>query len=134
MYEIFISTVANKFLTVAEIKQAVIQLSARNISKNVTGILIYNEGAFYQILEGDKNVLLDLMETVKEDDRHGTVHTIWEGEIPKRGYKKWGLAPCMISKIGLDSIYAEKADNVSTSQRLLETLAKSSGFQYSSSH
>ena len=134
MYEIFISAVSSQNFTIEQIKEAVEELSARNIGLGITGLLIFNKGEFYQILEGEKEVLLGMMDQVKNDPRHGAVHIIWEGDIPSRGYKNWGLAPSMMNEYGLDTIYSEKAGNVSTSQRLLKTLATTTGFKYSISH
>ena len=103
MYEVFITTIAVKQFSSEEIKDIVQELSARNISHGITGVLIYNNGEFYQILEGEKDTICNLMDSIKEDERHGSVHTIWEGEIPERGYKNWGLAPCMMSQFSLDT-------------------------------
>jgi len=131
MYELFISTFARRAMSASEIKSVVLKLSARNISCGLTGILIYNEGEFYQILEGEKEAILKIKDEIKDDKLHGAVHVIWEGDIAERGYRNWGLAPSMMQLIGLDSVYAEKGPHISTAQRLLETLSKSSGFEYS---
>lgn len=131
MYEIFITTVASRHYSPTEIKKIVSDLSVRNLQKGLTGVLIYFEGEFYQILEGEKETLIGLMDVITNDPRHGNAHIIWEGEIKERGYKNWGLSPSLMNDMGLDTIYAEKAANISTSQRLLETLAKTSGFNYS---
>jgi len=131
MYELFITTIARKQYSDDEIKKIVSDLSVRNTQHSLTGVLIYNDGEFYQILEGEQSTLEGLRDEILNDELHGGVHVIWEGGIKDRGYTNWGLCTSMMGKLGLDTIYAEKGNNVSTSQRLLETLARTSGFKYS---
>ena len=131
MYELFITTVASRQFSSSDIKEIVKQLSVRNSQYGLTGILIYNNGEFYQILEGEEETIQKMRDEIIHDSLHGSVHVIWEGQIQDRGYTNWGLSPSMMGEFGLETIYAEKGSNVSTSQRLLETLAKTSGFKYS---
>lgn len=123
------TTIARKQYSAEEIKKIVSDLSIRNTQHGLTGILIYNKGEFYQILEGEQETIEGLKDEILNDALHGGVHVIWEGTIKDRGYTNWGLSTSMMGEIGLDTIYAEKANNISTSQRLLQTLAKTSGFQ-----
>ncbi|PKD16421.1 hypothetical protein APR41_08730 [Salegentibacter salinarum] len=41
-----------------------------NTSSGVKGLLLYSEGNFFQIIEGEKVFILDLFETIKKDPRH----------------------------------------------------------------
>lgn len=43
---------------------------AFNQSQNITGILIYREGVFFQILEGPQKAVDDLMDKIDQDPRH----------------------------------------------------------------
>jgi hypothetical protein len=57
----------------------------------VIGLLIYQKWSneFSQILEGEKNVIFDLLETIKADDRHKPLHVIHYQEILERCSKVW---------------------------------------------
>jgi len=131
MYEIFISTKAAKPFTQEEIKQTVEELSIRNSHKGLTGVLIFSKGEFYQILEGEKEILKELFDVVRDDTRHGNVYVIWEGDIEKRGFYNWGLDPSQMSIYGLDTIYAEKTNHISAAQKLMATLSITAGFEFS---
>ena len=44
-----------------------------------------------RILEGEKKVISNLLETIKADDRHKHLHVIHDQEIPERGFKGWNV-------------------------------------------
>ncbi|QNJ96918.1 BLUF domain-containing protein [Constantimarinum furrinae] len=41
-----------------------------NVRDNISGILLFQEGNFLQVLEGEKNKLKSLFSTIMEDSRH----------------------------------------------------------------
>ncbi len=44
-----------------------------------------------QILEGNKEVIFDLLEVIKKDDRHKSLKLIYDGEIPERCFANWTM-------------------------------------------
>ena len=42
----------------------------KNKSLNIKGLLLYSEKNFFQILEGERRVVLDLYKKIREDPRH----------------------------------------------------------------
>jgi hypothetical protein len=63
-----------------------------NAAKGITGALIYAEGIFLQILEGDKVLLQDLMAKIRQDVRHERVSVLRESEIPTAIFGRWKMA------------------------------------------
>ena len=63
-----------------------------NGAKGVTGALVYAEGIFMQILEGDRTKLQDLMVKIRRDVRQETVIVLRECEIPSRIFASWKMA------------------------------------------
>jgi hypothetical protein len=47
---------------------------------------------FLQILEGEKEVVLKLLETIKADNRHKRLNLVHEKEVSERGFKEWNMA------------------------------------------
>ena len=41
-----------------------------NLKRNITGCLLYNNKVFLQLLEGEKEDILELLDIIKKDDRH----------------------------------------------------------------
>lgn len=62
-----------------------------NSKKSVTGMLLYCNGNFIQLLEGEKEQLTDLFETISCDRRHIEVKKIIEGEITKPQFPDWSM-------------------------------------------
>ena len=54
---------------------------------------------FLQILEGQKKVIFDLLETIKADERHKRLHVIHDQEIPEIGFKGWSMGFANIESI-----------------------------------
>lgn len=76
----YVSSV-NPELTEEEI-QTVLNFSRNwNIDHQITGILLYSEGNFFQVLEGEKELLESLFSRIEKDKRHRNVMVIFEKEV-----------------------------------------------------
>lgn len=62
-----------------------------NQNLGITGILLFIEGSFLQVLEGEKEDVLKLFKTIREDDRHYDIITIFQGEKNERNFEKWSM-------------------------------------------
>jgi hypothetical protein len=65
---------------------------ASNAAKGITGALIYAEGIFLQILEGDKVLLQELMAKIRRDLRHESVLVVRESEVATAIFGSWKMA------------------------------------------
>lgn len=76
-------------------KQELIKLLGKARSKNgklgITGMLLYKDGNFIQLLEGEKDVVLDLYQTICQDPRHRDSIVIDEAEAPRRHFDEWAM-------------------------------------------
>ncbi len=61
----------------------------RNQSINVTGMLLYHNGAFFQFLEGNEQVVRDLYEHIAKDPRHSNCDIIYTHEAGTRLFSDW---------------------------------------------
>jgi len=52
-----------------------------NIEHNITGILLYSEGNFFQVLEGEKDLLQSLFSRINADERHRNLITLFQKEV-----------------------------------------------------
>ncbi len=62
-----------------------------NRSAGISGYLIYQDGCFMQILEGQRDTLHKLFDRIKTDPRHGDVRLVMEGPIQHRVFSDWGM-------------------------------------------
>lgn len=80
----------------AEIAQAVSQIleaSQRNNARvGVTGALMFNAGAFAQVLEGPQQGVESTFERIQCDPRHGDVTVLQCGPAESRSFANWSMA------------------------------------------
>ncbi|MCA9252039.1 MAG: BLUF domain-containing protein [Phycisphaerae bacterium] len=76
--------------------EALLELLAKarrnNASLGVTGMLLYSEGSFFQVLEGEENVVRDLFRTICKDKRHTQVTEIIFEPIGQRIFGEWSMS------------------------------------------
>jgi hypothetical protein len=63
-----------------------------NLQLNVTGLLLYADRNFMQLLEGSRENVEKLMGRIKIDPRHHDVHVLEEGPVPNRYFAQWSMA------------------------------------------
>lgn len=69
-----------------------------NKKKEITGMLLYLQERFIQVLEGDEKVVNELYEEIRKDPRHKKVTLILEGNSPHRLFKDWSMGFKKISE------------------------------------
>ena len=75
-----------------ELEEILVNARRSNGAKGITGALVYAEGLFLQILEGDRIRVDELMAKIRRDVRHETVIVLREGEIPSAMFGSWKMA------------------------------------------
>lgn len=65
--------------------------SRNNKQHQLTGVLLYDEGAFIQLLEGQKSDVDALMSIIKQDTRHKKIRIIFYEEIRVREFEDWSM-------------------------------------------
>ena len=85
-YAIVYVSSASKDLKESEIKTILEHSVSWNNHQGLTGILLFSEGNFFQILEGEERVTKELFEAIKKDPRHHNVIQIFGKEIHREAY------------------------------------------------
>jgi hypothetical protein len=62
-----------------------------NAAAGLTGMLLYRDGQFMQVLEGDDAAVRSVYQIVAADDRHDKVRTVLEEEISDRRFPQWTM-------------------------------------------
>jgi hypothetical protein len=96
-FQLIYSSWAAPDLAMADLERMLAESRIRNRARDITGVLVLVDGVFLQILEGEKNDVLDLMEKIKRDPRHHGVKVYRERETDGRAFASWSMAylsPC----------------------------------------
>ena len=73
--------------------ERILEASRRNNARvGVTGALMFNDGAFAQVLEGPQKGVEDTFERIQRDPRHGDVTVLECRPVTERGFPEWSMA------------------------------------------
>lgn len=73
--------------------QALLKKARRNNSRlDVTGMLLYHNGTFLQVLEGEASVVDQLYHRIKQDERHRACMIVARLQLEAREFGKWSMA------------------------------------------
>ncbi|MGJ0516461.1 MAG: phosphate-starvation-inducible PsiE family protein [Methylomicrobium sp.] len=86
----YIST-ATRPMTTDDLTDILRVARARNADKGITGMLLYSNGTFVQVLEGEEDDLNALLEVIKHDSRHTALHVLEKKQIARREYPDWTM-------------------------------------------
>jgi hypothetical protein len=89
-YLIYLSTAVELF-TQQQLEELLKKARANNAEKAVTGMLLYNDGSFIQVLEGVAADVDNVFNTIKADKKHKNIITIAEGEDDERAFAAWWM-------------------------------------------
>ncbi len=76
----------------------------KNNQLNVTGILLFYNGSFFQVLEGPESAVKQIYEKVSKDSRHSKMLKIIEEPIERRAFQDWTMGFASMKIIDLKSI------------------------------
>jgi len=78
-----------------ELQSILRQSRDNNHRRDVTGLLLYIDGGFLQVLEGDRTALHDLYALIAKDTRHWDAKVLLDEEAPRNLVGgAWAFARC----------------------------------------
>lgn len=78
--------------TTASLDDILHQARERNKKHNVTGFLLYCEGSFFQVLEGEQGNVDAIYSSIVRDVRHASVTQLLYRNIEQRLFENWSMA------------------------------------------
>lgn len=63
-----------------------------NVLADVTGVLMYNDGMFFQYIEGKEETITKLLAKIRSDPRHNDFNLLLETKVAEREFPNWGMA------------------------------------------
>jgi Sensors of blue-light using FAD len=87
----YVSSATSRF-NEATLLDLVDQCQQTNERLGITGILVYSDGTFMQVIEGADLVTMALYERIKRDARHRGITTVHQQTIEAREFQGWSMA------------------------------------------
>lgn len=92
MYNICYLSSASVPFTESELKELLVRARQNNLSQGITGMLLYKEGNFLQIIEGDESAVSKLYSKIAKDSRHHGITELFSEAIAHRAFSDWSMA------------------------------------------
>jgi hypothetical protein len=90
IYLCYVSSAIKKF-TQNELVELLTNAREKNARLGVTGMLLYDDGNFMQVLEGARETVKTLYDTITNDRRHHGNIVIDEDELAERQFSEWSM-------------------------------------------
>ncbi len=131
MYSLTYVSSATIRLRSQDLRRLLGQCNATNQAAGVTGMLLYKDGNFMQVLEGQAGVVRSAYAKIGRDGRHRGLITLLQGPIEERAFPNWSMgfkdltaAPGSLKDgynefMNLSFTGAEFSDNPTQAQALL---------------
>ena len=93
LHALMYSSLADPDLTPADINRILDSARRYNQQHAITGLLLFQEGSFLQVLEGDRKQISQLFEKkLMHDSRHYSVSLFHDRPLVERQFRYWHLA------------------------------------------
>ena len=86
-------------LTPSVVDSILAQSRAHNPGLGITGMLCYSEDLFLQVLEGGRDEVCELYNTIVRDDRHVNVRILCFEEIAERRFGSWTMGHVNVASV-----------------------------------
>jgi hypothetical protein len=92
LYRLVYTSARKSKCTEADIDQILKASQKNNAQRGVTGILIHTKDRFLQVLEGEKDEVMNLYKKIEKDDRHGGSVMRFCEPVSERHFPDWDMA------------------------------------------
>ncbi|PWQ95681.1 BLUF domain-containing protein [Leucothrix arctica] len=87
-----------------DIVELLSDVKQKNQQLDVHGMLLYDKGSFFHILEGDKEIIHDLFDQIVKDEKYQKVTKIIFEAIPKMFFSDWSMGYSSLSRSELEQM------------------------------
>jgi hypothetical protein len=87
---VYVSTAVERF-SEPELVQLLSKCRLKNAPQEITGLLLYKNQSFIQVLEGPDDVVRSKFLTISQDQRHRGIIRLLETPIKERRFPDWSM-------------------------------------------
>jgi hypothetical protein len=97
----------------SSVQESILEQSrAHNPKAGITGVLCFSDDVFIQVLEGGRDEVCELYNTIVRDGRHQQVRILSFEEIRERRFGSWTMGQVNLAKVNASVLlrYGERAE------------------------
>jgi hypothetical protein len=91
MFYLIYASAAGKLFSKEQLVDLLAKARPNNAALGVTGMLLYKDGSFMQVLEGVEAAVRTLFEKISRDSRHKMISIIHQGNVDERQFPDWSM-------------------------------------------
>ena len=97
-----------------------------NADRDITGLLLYREGSFYQVLEGSESAVMATFQEIEGDPRHKEVRILFHGETDAREFADWKMGFLNLDGVDVEALsgFSDFMTRDAQPQEFLENLSR----------
>ena len=104
MITLIYGSTATHRMTETELIQILETARRNNVKENITGMLLYDDGNFLQVLEGEEKPVTSSFNKISQDTRHNSVMVYVKKSIESRQFDDWAMGFVDVKRMGADKI------------------------------
>lgn len=91
LFALMYSSHAVEAMNSASLDTILEQARRKNARIDITGILLYRQGRFFQYLEGEEAAVRGVYDEIREDPRHTDLRVLLESPVGSRRFSEWTM-------------------------------------------
>ncbi len=95
---------ATRDMSATDLLSLLMHAREKNQASGITGMLLYGNGTFLQVIEGDDAIIEGLVERLGRDSRHADVQILSRRVVPERQYSDWSMGFEQVSDRALEAV------------------------------
>lgn len=92
VYQLIYASLSQKKMLKSDLYIILRKARNNNEHSGVTGLLIYSDEYFIQLLEGRREIVEKLFKKISTDDRHSDIQILDKREASERAFSNWKMA------------------------------------------
>ena len=114
LWQIVYASAATEGFAPADLDAILLSARRRNAALGITGMLLFVDGSFLQVLEGTQDRIDELFETIRADSRHCRTVLLLREPIDERSFGDWtmGATTATLTElreaVGTNSFFRER--------------------------
>jgi hypothetical protein len=97
-----------------------------NTSRDITGLLLHRDKSFFQVLEGEEDVVRQTFDSIEKDERHTAIDVLFEGEVDEREFPDWQMGFLNLDGVDIGTLqgYSDFLSREDNAKDFLENLSR----------
>ncbi|MGS2721463.1 BLUF domain-containing protein [Paraglaciecola aestuariivivens] len=92
LYQLIYSSMCKTQLCVEDLDYILKVSRINNVQVDITGMLLYQQGSFIQVLEGPQKAVQATFTKIEKDPRHHSVTVLYQDHCEQRDFPTWAMA------------------------------------------